>query len=179
MHDTAAAAVLDPAMASDPMFAALAGALDGSQPFDPLAMVKAQLESQADPRAAMLIRLLEQRRQQEEAALSRLQEQLHQDADAAPAVAPTGEAQEDLAQVQQAVDAIYAELAALRGRTAALADALGACPACFGDDPLCDTCRGRGVPGARRPDPAAFRKYVRPAVARARAIDSGRTEGSA
>lgn len=49
-----------------------------------------------------------------------------------------------------------------------LAAALGACPACFGDDLLCDTCHGAGRPGARAPEAAEFARYVMPAVERVR-----------
>lgn len=34
-----------------------------------------------------------------------------------------------------------------------LAAALGACGLCWGDDPACPGCRGRGRPGMVRPDP--------------------------
>lgn len=69
---------------------------------------------------------------------------------------------------------LYAELEALRTRNDALAAAVGACYLCFGDDPLCEECGGRGVPGSLAPEPAAFRKYVHPALHRAQAAESGR-----
>ena len=40
-------------------------------------------------------------------------------------------------------------------RLSTLAAALGACGICWGDDPACLGCRGRGRPGMVRPDPAA------------------------
>ncbi|MEG3089109.1 hypothetical protein [Sphingomonas sp. PB4P5] len=40
-------------------------------------------------------------------------------------------------------------------RLSGLAAALGACGLCWGDDPACLGCRGRGRPGMVRPDPAA------------------------
>jgi len=162
----------------DPLLMMLSGALDGSRALDPLAMLRAQLESQNDPRIAMVFRLLEQRRMQEDEALKRLQEEAAAEEEASagseePAAIDASPAiQEDLESVQQAVDAIYAELDVLRARSAAFAAAVGACPACFGEDPLCGTCRGLGSPGWRRPEPGAFRTYVLPAFARARAIDA-------
>jgi hypothetical protein len=63
---------------------------------------------------------------------------------------------------------LFAEREAAQLRIEGLAAALGACPICFGDDLLCDTCRGQGVPGGRAPEPAAFRRYVGPAVDRVR-----------
>lgn len=38
-------------------------------------------------------------------------------------------------------------------RLSRLAAALGACGLCWGDDPACLGCRGRGRPGMVRPDP--------------------------
>lgn len=58
----------------------------------------------------------------------------------------------------------------LRDRMVALAAALGACPRCMGENPSCPACGGDGIPGARRPDPEAFDRYVMPAVRRARAV---------
>ena len=104
-------------LATDPLLAMLTGALDGSAQFDPFAMLKAQLESQTNPRAAAVLRLLEQRRMQEAAALKRLQEEVEAGerepvgAESAPHV------EEDLQNVQQAVDALYAEVAVLRERS--------------------------------------------------------------
>ena len=57
---------------------------------------------------------------------------------------------------------------ALRDRVTALADALGACARCWGDDPLCGACAGAGTPGWHAPDEDAFRAYIVPAARRAR-----------
>jgi hypothetical protein len=65
---------------------------------------------------------------------------------------------------------LFAEREELRRRVEELAAALGACPLCFGDDLLCPTCHGAGEPGARAPDPVAFRRFVVPALDRARAV---------
>ena len=162
----------DPIVAMDPLLAVLSGALDGSRPLDPFALLKTQLESQDNPGAAMILRLLEQRRLQEDATLKRLQEEASTEEEEAAAVDASAAVQGDLQNVQQAVETIYAELDMLRARSAALAAAVGARPVCFGDDPLCGTCHGLGSPGSRRPEPEGFRKYVLPAFARARAIDA-------
>lgn len=70
------------------------------------------------------------------------------------------------------VTSLYAELETLRGRNDAVAAALGACYLCFGEDPACPECGGRGHPGSLTPEPAAFRRYVVPAVRRARAAQN-------
>lgn len=56
------------------------------------------------------------------------------------------------------------ELAAAQTRLDDLALALGACPDCWGEDPGCRLCRGRGGPGFLRPDPAAFGRWIVPAL---------------
>jgi hypothetical protein len=148
----------------------LLAALDGSSQMDLIGLVKQQLEAQPNPHSALLLRLLEQRRIAE--ATSREKEQT--DAEP-PAVAEAAvDMTEDIREVQSAVDALYAELERLREHAAALAAGIGACPDCFGDDPGCEQCMGRGAPGSRRPQPEAFKKYVLPAFVRARAIDHGR-----
>jgi hypothetical protein len=166
---------VDPSAASDPLFAVLSGALDGSRPVDFFSMLKTQLESQPNPKAAMVLRLLEQRRQHEAAAFERLQQEAAAESVEAEAQSSAA-AQADLENVQQVVQTIYAELETLRARSAALAAAVGACPICFGEDPRCATCGGLGAPGSRRPEPAAFRQYVLPAFARARVIENRRAD---
>src|SRR6476469_8860183 len=61
---------------------------------------------------------------------------------------------------------LYDEVEVLRARSDRLADALGACRRCFGDDELCPVCHGRGRPGGRAPDPMLFAELVAPATAR-------------
>lgn len=83
--------------------------------------------------------------------------------------AAAGEDEEDDADVvadpeaAAVLERLYAEVESLRERTAALADAVGACARCWGDDELCPVCRGRGRPGGRQPDGALFEQYVDPA----------------
>lgn len=52
----------------------------------------------------------------------------------------------------------------LHERLALLAEALGACPLCWGEDNSCLTCYGRGVPGSFMPNRNVFDVYVLPAV---------------
>lgn len=64
------------------------------------------------------------------------------------------------------VHALDEEVDALRRRNDALAAGLGACYLCWGEDAGCPACRGRGRPGARRPEPAAYERLVAPAARR-------------
>ena len=61
---------------------------------------------------------------------------------------------------------LYAEVESLRARTADLADALGACTLCWGDDIACPACHGRGRPGGRSPRGDLFESIVGPAIRR-------------
>jgi hypothetical protein len=69
-------------------------------------------------------------------------------------------------EVADVLQRLYAELETLRERTRVLADALGACPRCFGEDHLCQVCRGRGRAGGRQPDDGLFQELVAPACRR-------------
>jgi hypothetical protein len=57
-----------------------------------------------------------------------------------------------------------AEIEVLRERLDRCAAALGACGVCWGMDPSCRACRGRGRPGFALPDDALFDELVLPAV---------------
>ena len=56
------------------------------------------------------------------------------------------------------------ELQRLRDRTGRLADALGACNSCWGEDAGCPECQGHGTPGSSLPDERLFAEVVMPAV---------------
>jgi hypothetical protein len=74
----------------------------------------------------------------------------------------------DREEVIELIESLWAELEGLRARTEQLADALGACALCWGDDGACRRCRGRGRTGGRRPDPTLFDELVAPALHRLR-----------
>jgi hypothetical protein len=69
-----------------------------------------------------------------------------------------------------------ADLGELYERNDVLAAALGACPACWGQVATCAECRGHGMPGWLRPDPALYEEFVAPAVARQRREVPGQTK---
>ncbi len=45
-----------------------------------------------------------------------------------------------------------------------VAEAIGACPHCWGEEPDCNYCRGRGKPGYFQPDQAQFDIYIKPVI---------------
>lgn len=73
---------------------------------------------------------------------------------------------EEASAVGDVLDRLYAEAEELRLRNRTVAAALGACPRCWGEAADCPTCRGRGRPGGRTPDPVLYHELVEPAVRR-------------
>jgi hypothetical protein len=143
----------------DPM--ALLQALQG--PSDPLSLILSQMAANApdDQNLALMSQLIQQRRAAEQA--SDPEEESRRE-----------ETETRLAELSGMVERLYREAEALRARSAELADAVGACPVCFGADLLCPKCGGRGRPGSRPPRPDAYRVYVLPAVARVKRIMEAR-----
>jgi hypothetical protein len=158
--------------APNPMLGALISALSGSAPLDPLALLQQQLGGQAqrNPQVAQLLLLLEQRRK-EQAQAAEAQDEAGAEDESEKNAAASRELDDTVRQV-------YSDLHALRARSQAFAAAVGACPACFGDDPLCSECGGRGTPGRRAPNPDAFRQYVLPALRRAHSVELERMRRS-
>lgn len=118
----------------------------------------AQLERD-DPRMAAICRLMTQRRAEA--------------IDAPPVEAPREQDDAELdalrdahARLRRLLSAMRRDLDRLRDRNAMAAAALGACEACWGRDPGCPHCDGRGRPGAEEPDVALYARLVAPAVRR-------------
>jgi len=123
---------------------------------NPLSLLLSQLGGQApdDPRVALMTQLLEQRLAAAPAGPAEDEEETQ-----AARLAAEEEGRERarrLRELDDTVKQVYAELKVLRERNDALAAALGACFLCFGTDPYCAECGGRGVPGSRLPEPAAW-----------------------
>lgn len=140
---------------------------------DPLSLILAQLSGQGadNPVLPLLSTLLEQRRSSPPAQGGRDDAAADGEDRSAieAALAQCREADRRMHELRANVSNVYAELEALRERNDTLAAALGACYLCFGTDPLCGVCRGRGMPGSRAPEPAAYREFVVPALRRAHA----------
>lgn len=117
--------------------------------------------AQSDPQLAPIVEMLNQREEQ-------LQQELDHDEQADLLQQQEAEELADRRQrataLREQFAGITAEVDGLRGKLADLAAALGACPACFGDDGSCPWCRGRGRPGFMPPDPDGFTRLVLPAL---------------
>lgn len=127
---------------------------------DPLAAL-VQQELSSDPRTAQLVQLLAQR---EEQLTKELEEQEAEELGRRQEVRQAVELRDETDALHRLVEEMSTDLDALRHVLDDVAEALGACPSCWGDDPGCRWCRGRGHPGFMPPDPEAFERLVLPAV---------------
>jgi hypothetical protein len=71
--------------------------------------------------------------------------------------------------MQQQIEDMQQQIEEMEVRNDELAAALGACYLCWGEDPECPECQGKGQPGSVIPDQALFREWVLPAVKAAQA----------
>lgn len=69
-------------------------------------------------------------------------------------------------QLRRVIEGLKEELDDLYDFNEDMALALGACPSCWGEDPDCPDCRGKGAPGSFTPDEELFSELVQPAVRR-------------
>jgi hypothetical protein len=139
---------------------------------DPMSLLLSQLQTQgsSNPTASMLATLLQMRKPAEAACPPA------EDPDLAEREAQAQQERErSFQELSGTISRLYGELDVLRKRNDELAAAIGACFLCFGSDPLCPECVGRGRPGSKLPDVSAYRKYVLPAIRRAQ---SGRAARS-
>jgi hypothetical protein len=84
-------------------------------------------------------------------------------ADSPPDVETPAESSE-LFELRERVVVLTGEAQTLGTRLGRLADALGACGLCWGEDHGCRACRGRGRPGYALPDEQLFEELVVPAL---------------
>lgn len=82
--------------------------------------------------------------------------------EAQPSIEPSPSERRLLRNLERLTD----ELRELQTRNDSLAAALGACYLCFGSDPACEVCGGRGRPGYFEPDRALFGDLIAPALER-------------
>ena len=75
-----------------------------------------------------------------------------------------GKAVETSDELREEIQALHTEIKTLRERCDLLASTVGACCLCWGQDPDCRACRGRGKPGYAIPDEELFGKFVLPAM---------------
>jgi uncharacterized membrane protein YccC len=113
--------------------------------------------SENAPQIEMLMKLLGGGETDEAARREEIREEVRAEQEAA------------IADLSETAQKLFDEREQARARLETLAAALGACPVCFGENLLCETCHGAGRPGARAPASQEFRTYILPAVERVRA----------
>src|SRR5512134_1312078 len=105
----------------------------------------------SDPKLAWMAQLMAaQRRMAEQSAPTADARQSELDA----LKAALEQAEARAARLQRIARRLAAELDATQALLSDLAAAFGACGLCWGEDPDCPSCRGRGRPGRFAPDPA-------------------------
>ena len=133
------------------------GAVDPSA-LDPAAMM--QRLGQDNPQLAAIMQMMSA--QKADAAA-------HEPVEVESAVIEVDAVAGELAALAAQLEAAQAEVTLLRERCDTVAAALGACALCWGHDPVCRACRGRGLPGRSLPDEELFVEYILPAVRLVRA----------
>jgi hypothetical protein len=143
---------------------------------DPTSLVLSQLGglAQDNPGMAMLLGLLGRHTSAKEAEAQPKEDEEDAQLAAQRAEAARHETARYLCEMKETVKDLYAELKILRERNDKVAAAVGACYVCFGSDPFCEECGGRGSPGSRLSEPAAYREYVLPAVLRVQKMQLAR-----
>jgi len=157
---------------TNPMIEVLTHLLTGKGEQNALTLLQACKEKQGatNPALANIIQVLEQQQQtcQESHNVLDLQAEESRGSDSDE---PQVETPVDVNEFSEQIQQITAAFDALQRRTLRLAAALGGCEQCFGEDLLCEGCSGCGVPGWAVPHPGLFKKYVLPALRRARAVE--------
>ena len=123
--------------------------------------------AESDPRLAPFTRFLAQERAPREDVVESTAEEVADEPDEDHSELHAVRSRlKEARRVERTLLRMDAELQELRTRNETLAAALGACPMCWGDDPECEECDGRGHPGAAKPDSELFHHFIIPAVRR-------------
>ena len=93
----------------------------------------------------------------------KVRERSAQEFEPAEVIVPSRPPRVDLRRIRERLYELNEELRFAREVLRQVALALGSCH-CVGEDPDCDDCQGRGVPGTLDPEPASFARYVLPAM---------------
>lgn len=126
------------------------------------------LAGHPDPTVRMLAEMWSRRQEEAETAEAAEEEEPRPLVDPLDVDALGLPGQPDARALGRRVEHLELELERLQEINDTLAAALGACEVCWGDDPDCEACRGRGGPGSLPPDRDLFQRLVMPAVRRLR-----------
>jgi hypothetical protein len=118
--------------------------------------------AQRDPRMAPLVQQLQARLAERQPAVDQPGEESSIDTSDPEIVQPPRHSEGE--QPRRLSTAMLAEMSDLRARNDLLAEALGACHLCWGEDADCSYCAGDGCIGSFQIDTKVFRKVIGPAV---------------
>ena len=76
------------------------------------------------------------------------------------------EPDKDTQRLRRKIHALQNELDDAQEMIDVLAEAIGACPDCFGGQDDCPECHGHGMAGWQKPDPKLFSHFIAPAIRR-------------
>jgi hypothetical protein len=119
--------------------------------------------AQRDPRMATLVQQLQVRLAAKESSPDPVVEDV-------PIISPEPEIMQPVRhaargqKLKRLASTLLAELRAVRARNDMLADVLGACHLCWGEDPTCVYCEGDGRIGAYLINPKVFEDVIGPAM---------------
>ena len=114
--------------------------------------------AQSNPTMAPLVQRMQERMAAQEREAKTIE--AVDDAVAEPVSCNPVRPSRDVVELKKIAKQMYAELEILRSRNDMLADALGGCHLCWGEDSSCPECTGDGMPGAFMIDKTKFQTVV-------------------
>lgn len=135
--------------------------MNPNQTFEQLFAQQLAENPQQQAMFSLLQQMRENRENENEAERNKTREVVHCKKNLAKAVSKIKSLQLEVAELNEA-------LAAADQFEENLANALGACVFCWGEDAQCRACLGKGKPGIFEPDPALFEQFVAPVLRRRR-----------
>jgi len=120
--------------------------------------------AQRDPRMQPLVQQLQARLAARENNAEAVAEEEDTVAVQEPEIVEPLRSMEQGQKLKRLAKTMFVEVQALRSRNDMLADALGACHLCWGDDQSCVYCAGQGSIGAYLIDPQVFNDVIGPAT---------------
>lgn len=123
----------------------------------------AMLAEHEDPRIRLIAEMWARNRTEQQEAAQKLEDASEPDVPVEVAFDETEWRDALIEKLKRRLVSIARDLRDEREAVLMLTSAIGACH-CLGEDPDCDDCHGRGVPGALAPDPECFTRYVMPVM---------------
>ena len=121
-----------------------------------------------DPRMAPLVQQLQERLAAKNNVVEAAVEDTNTEEPEEQAILEPARDSSRMEELRNLAKRMFAELQTLRVRNGMLAEALGACSQCWGENPACEYCGGDGCTGSYLISPKMFEKVVGPALKQVR-----------